>query len=146
MRMVLALSGVWSRNSGKVFSNVATTNSLFGFSRENPSPNYVKSMPLWGKTQHLNPTLPRLNPTAAFNPLDVCFCFSDKAHMDIVCLVCCKQLIHRECLMIFLQFQSSCPYCCQQINDIASVRCYPAIDRSKDLPCSPMVTPKQRQI
>jgi hypothetical protein len=50
--------------------------------------------------------------TAAFDPLDVCFCFSDEAHMDIVRLVCCKQLIHRECLMIFLQFQSLCHYCC----------------------------------
>jgi hypothetical protein len=84
--------------------------------------------------------------TAAFDPLDVCFCFSDKAHMDIVRLVCCKQSIHQECLMIFLQFQSSCPYCCQPINNIASVGCYPAIDRTKDLPSSPMVTPKQRQI
>jgi hypothetical protein len=84
--------------------------------------------------------------TAAFDPLDVCFCFSDEAHMDIVCLVCCKQLIHQECLMIFFQFQSSCPSSCQPINDITSVRCYPAIDRSKDLPSSPMVTPKQRKI
>jgi hypothetical protein len=48
--------------------------------------------------------------------------------------------------MIFLQFQSSCPYCCRPITDIASVRCYPAIDQTKDLPSSPMVTPKQRQI
>jgi hypothetical protein len=99
-----------------------------------------------GDTMSQSNTATSQSYTAAFNPLDVCFCFSDEAHMDIVPLVYCKQLIHRECLMIFLQFQSSCPYCCLPINGIASVICYPAIDRTKDLPSSPMVTPKQRQI
>jgi hypothetical protein len=38
-----------------------------------------------------------------FNPLEVCFCFDDKPHQDVIHLKdCCKQFIHRECILIHL--------------------------------------------
>ncbi len=59
--------------------------------------------------------------TRTFNPLDICFCFNDESHMDIVHLVCCKQFIHRDCLMTWLKFEGSFPYCRQTIDDITSI-------------------------
>jgi hypothetical protein len=80
------------------------------------------------------------------DPLDICFCFDDEPDMDIVRLVCCcKEFMHRDCLQNWLGFESSCPYCSKPINDIASIQQYPAIDRTKDLPSTPTVTPKPRE-
>jgi hypothetical protein len=79
------------------------------------------------------------------DPLDICFCFDDEPHMDIVRLVCCKEFMHRDCLQNWLGFESLCPYCCHPIKDIASIQQYPAIDRTKDLLSTPTVTPQQRE-
>jgi hypothetical protein len=84
--------------------------------------------------------------TRTFDPLDICFCFDDEPHMDIVRLVCCKELMHRDCLQTRLEFESSCPYCRRPIADIASIQHYPVIDQTKDLPSTPTMTPKQRGI
>ena len=46
--------------------------------------------------------------------------------------------------MTYLEFQSSCCYCRKPIDDINKVRCYPAIDRSKELPTTLTMTPKKR--
>jgi hypothetical protein len=66
--------------------------------------------------------------TSTFDPLDICFCFDDESRMDIVRLVCCKNYIHRECLLTWLEFESSCPYCRRPIDDIAKINCQPVID------------------
>ena len=84
--------------------------------------------------------------TSTFDPLDICFCFNDESHMDILHLVCCKQFIHRDCLLTWLEFESSCPYCRRPIDDIASIQSHPVIDRTKDLSRTPTMTPKQRRI
>ena len=84
--------------------------------------------------------------TRTFDPLDICFCFDDEPHIDIVRLVCCKEFMHRYCLLTWLKFESSCLYCRRPIDDIASIQHYPVIDRMKDLPSTPTLTPKQRGI
>jgi hypothetical protein len=86
--------------------------------------------------------------TRSIDPLDICFCFDDEPHMDIVCLVCCKEFMHRDCLQTWLGFESLCPYCRHHhpIKDIASIQQYPAIDPTKDLPSTPTLTPKERGI
>ena len=81
----------------------------------------------------------------ALDPLDVCFCFCDEPHMDIICLKhCCKQLVHRECLLLRLELESSCCYCSKPIADITKVLSYPTIDWSKELPTTPNLTPRKR--
>ena len=81
---------------------------------------------------------------STFDPLDVCFCFDDESHMDILRLACCKAFIHRECLLSWLEFESSCPYCNSPIEHIASIQNQPAIDRTKGLPSTPPMTPQER--
>ena len=83
---------------------------------------------------------------STFDPLDVCHCFDDEPHMDILRLTCCKTFIHRECILSWLEFESSCPYCCRPIENIASIQNQHAIDRTKDLPSTPMMTPQERGI
>ncbi len=81
----------------------------------------------------------------ALDPLDVCFCFCDEPHMDIICLKhCCKQLVHRKCLLSWLEFESLCCYCSKPIVDITKVLSYPTIDQSKELPKTPNLTPRKR--
>ena len=83
---------------------------------------------------------------STFDPLDVCHCFDDESHMDILHLACCKTFIHRECLLSWLEFESSCPYCRRPIENIATIQNQPAIDRTKDLPSTPPMTSQQRGI
>ncbi len=84
--------------------------------------------------------------TRTFDPLDICFCFDDEPHVDIVCLDCCKELMHQDCLQTWLEFESSCHYCHRPIANIAGIQQYPVIDRTKDLLSTPTMTPKQRGI
>ncbi len=90
----------------------------------------------------------QINPVVqgpALDPLDVCFCFCDEPHMDITCLKhCCKQLVHHECLLSWLEFESSCCYCSKPIADITKVLSYPTIDWCKELPKTPNLTPRKR--
>jgi len=80
-----------------------------------------------------------------FDPLDVCHCFDDESHMDILRLVCCKALVHRECVLSWLEFETSCPYCNSPVDDIAIIQKQPAIDRTKGLPSTPPMTPQERR-
>lgn len=80
---------------------------------------------------------------ATFDALDICFCFCNEADMDIVSLKCCKQFIHRECLMTYLKFQSSCCYCPILIENINKICSYLAIDCSKHLHTAPKMTPNK---
>ena len=59
-------------------------------------------------------------------------------------LLCCERLIHRECLLIWLNFQSYCPLCNTPIEDIARIESQAPVDRTQDLPKTPMMTPKLR--
>ena len=65
--------------------------------------------------------------------------------MDILRLACCKAFIHRECVLSWLEFESSCPYCNSPIEHIASIQNQPAIDRTKGLPSTPPMTPQERR-
>ncbi len=65
--------------------------------------------------------------------------------MDTICLKhCCKQLVHRKCLLSWLEFESSCCYCSKPIADITKVLSYPTVDWSKELPRTPNLTPRKR--
>jgi hypothetical protein len=76
--------------------------------------------------------------------IDVCLCFLDEPDMDIVSWPCCNQLMHRDCLLVYREFNSLCCYCASNIDDMKTIQSYPSIDRSKEIPKTPELTPKMR--
>jgi hypothetical protein len=73
--------------------------------------------------------------------MDICFCCCDSLAMELVCLTCCKKMIHWQCLIAYLGINSQCCYCCCPV-DIAKVMDYEMIDRSLPQPLTPVKTPK----
>ncbi len=64
--------------------------------------------------------------------------------MELVRTECCKQLIHRKCVLAYLGINSQCCYCRHAIADIATVMRYPTIDRSQPLPPTPVKSPSKK--
>jgi hypothetical protein len=60
----------------------------------------------------------------------LCFCYCDLPDMELVRRKCCKQTIHRRCLLAYLGINSQCAYCCGAAINIAVVLALPTIDRS----------------
>ncbi len=83
---------------------------------------------------------------SATTPLDdtpLCFCGCDSPDMDIVRMQCCKQFIHRNCLLAYLRSNSQRCFCRHVIADIVTVMGYPIIDRSQPLPPTPAKSPSK---
>jgi hypothetical protein len=59
----------------------------------------------------------------------LCFCYCDSPDMELVRLKCCKQTIHRQCLLAYLGINSQCAYCRGAVIDIAVVLALPTINR-----------------
>ncbi len=74
--------------------------------------------------------------------MDICFCCCDSLAMNLVCLICCKKTIHRQCLLAYLETNSQCCYCRWPV-DMAKVMGYETIDRSLLKPLTPKKTPKR---
>jgi hypothetical protein len=58
----------------------------------------------------------------------LCFCYCDSSDMELVRLTCCKQTIHRQCVLAYLCINSQCAYC-KAMLEHASVLELPTIDR-----------------
>ena len=78
------------------------------------------------------------------DPLDLCFCFDDEPHMDVVAWPCCFKLIHKECLLICREFCNRCCECGSEMPDLATLLSCPVIDRTKVFPKLPQLTPMKR--
>jgi hypothetical protein len=50
---------------------------------------------------------------AEIDPHELCFCYCDLPDMELVRLKCCKQTIHRQCVLSYLCISSQC-VCCSQ--------------------------------
>jgi hypothetical protein len=72
----------------------------------------------------------------------LCFCYWNLPDMDLVRLTCCKQTVHRQCLLAFLGINSQCPYCRGSFIDIAAVLAFPTINRSEII--SATLSPSQQ--
>ncbi len=48
---------------------------------------------------------------AEINHHQLCSCYCDLPDMELVRLKCCKQTIHRQCLLAYLGINSQCAYC-----------------------------------
>ncbi len=59
----------------------------------------------------------------------LCFCYCDSPDMELVRLKCCKQTIHRQCLLAYLGINSQCAYCRGAVINIAGVLALPTINR-----------------
>jgi hypothetical protein len=62
-----------------------------------------------------------------------CFCYCDAPEMDLVRLECCRNTIHRKCLLAHITNYPQCPYCRNVLPDIAKVFALPSIDRNSIL-------------
>ena len=58
----------------------------------------------------------------------LCFCYCDSPDMELVRLTCCKQMIHRQCVLVYLSINSQCVYC-KSVLDMAGVLELTTIDR-----------------
>jgi hypothetical protein len=74
---------------------------------------------------------------AEINQNQFCFCYCDVPGVDLLQMQCCKQTIHCHCLVAHLSVNSQCPYCCEPIDDIATVLELPTVNRS-DIICEKM--------
>ncbi len=72
----------------------------------------------------------------------LCFCYCDLLDMELVRMKCCKQTIHRQCVLAYLGINSQCAYCRGAVIDIAGVLALPTIDRSEII--STKMSPIQR--
>lgn len=85
----------------------------------------------------IDPVIAAAAAASAEAPMDtaqLCFCCCDSPNMDLVIIPCCKQFIHRQCLLAHLGVSSQCCYCRRAITDIATVLQYRTVDRSQPLP------------
>jgi hypothetical protein len=64
----------------------------------------------------------------------LCFCYCDLPDMELVRLKCCKQMIHQQCLLAYLDINGQCAYCRGVVINIAGVLALPTIDRSEIKP------------
>jgi hypothetical protein len=65
---------------------------------------------------------------AKIDPHKLCFCYCDLPDMELVRLECCKQTIHRQCVLAYLCINSQCVYC-RVVVDMAGVLELATIDR-----------------
>ncbi len=63
----------------------------------------------------------------------LCFCYCDLPDMELVRLKCCKQRIHRQCVLAYLGINSQCAYYRGADLDIARVLALPTINRCEIL-------------
>ena len=53
----------------------------------------------------------RASALVEIDPHTLCFCYCDSPDMELVRLTCCKQTIHRQCVLAYLCINSQCVYC-----------------------------------
>ena len=70
----------------------------------------------------------RASAQAEIDPHTLCFCYCDSSDMELIRLPCCKQTIHRQCVLAYLCINSQCAYCKAGLRH-ASVIELPTIDR-----------------
>jgi hypothetical protein len=70
----------------------------------------------------------RASAQAEIDPHTLCFCYCDSSDMELIRLPCCKQTIHRQCVLAYLCINSQCPYCKAGIQDARVIE-LPTIDR-----------------
>jgi hypothetical protein len=70
----------------------------------------------------------RASALAEIDSHKLCFCYCDLPDMELVRLKCCKQTIHRQCVLAYLCINSQCVYC-HAIIDMAGVLELTTIDR-----------------
>jgi hypothetical protein len=64
--------------------------------------------------------------------------------MDVVAWPCCSKLIHKECLLVWREYNSQCVECGAKMEDLASLLSYPVIDCTKEIPKTAQLTPMKR--
>jgi hypothetical protein len=74
--------------------------------------------------------------------MDTCFCCCDSLAIELVCLTCCKKMIHRQCLIAYLRTNSQCCYCHCPV-DMPKVMEYETINLSLPKPFTHVKTPKR---
>ncbi len=79
---------------------------------------------------------------AEIDERQLCFCYCDLPNMELVQLKCCKQTIHRQCVLAYLGINSDCVYCRGAVIDIAGVLALPTINRCEIISTT-MSTPQQ---
>jgi hypothetical protein len=84
----------------------------------------------------------RASAQADIDPHTLCFCYCDSSDMELVRLTCCRQTIHRQCVLAYLCINSQCAYCKANLEH-ASVLKNPTIDRSDLILPSTMTTTHQ---
>jgi hypothetical protein len=62
------------------------------------------------------------------DPHKLCFCYCNSPDMELVRLECCKQTIHRQCVLAYLCINSQCVYC-HVVVDMAGVLELTIIDK-----------------
>jgi hypothetical protein len=70
----------------------------------------------------------RASAQAEIDPHTLCFCYCNSSDMELVRLTCCKQTIHRQCVLAYRCINSQCAYCKANLEH-ASVLELPTIDR-----------------
>ncbi len=70
----------------------------------------------------------RASELAEIDPHMLCFCYCNSSDMELVRLTCCKQMIHRQCVLAYLCINSQCAYC-KAMLEHAGVLELPTIDR-----------------
>ncbi len=84
----------------------------------------------------------RASAQVEIDPPTLCFCYCDNSDMALVRLTCCKQTIHRQCVLAYLCINSQCAYCKANLEH-ASVLELPIIDRFDLILPSTMATTHQ---
>jgi hypothetical protein len=104
--------------------------------------------------QNVNPVIAAAAAASALAEMDhhlLCFCYCDSPDMELVRLKCCKQTIHRQCVLAHL-CNSQSTYCRGAIIDTAGVLELPTINRSNLMspstmsPTQHMLTGKKRDL
>jgi hypothetical protein len=65
---------------------------------------------------------------AEIDERQLCFCYCDLSDMELVRMKCCKQRIHRQCVLACLGINSEWAYCCGAVINIAGILALPTID------------------
>jgi hypothetical protein len=66
---------------------------------------------------------------AEIDERQLCFCYCDSPNMELVRIKCCKQTIHRQCILAYLGINSECAYCRGGVINIAGILELPTINR-----------------
>jgi len=70
----------------------------------------------------------RASAQVEIDPHTLCFCYCDLSDTELVRLTCCRQTIHRQCVLAYLCINSQFAYCKANLEH-ASVLELPSIDR-----------------